>query len=181
MDIIEQAIREHKQITFQYLSYTPDKILALRHDGYLYNVSPFATCWHDDHYYLIGHSQKHGQIATFRIDRLEHTKLTDEKAVDVPESFDLADYSNQLFEMYGGEVQTIVLQCKNYLMDVIVDKFGTEVATKRLDDQHFIAEVTLSVSPRFYGWLFGFMGGIRILEPEWVRKEYQKQARKASK
>ena len=62
VDLIHQAIRLKKRVTFQYYYYTPDKKKELKHNGKIYVFSPFALIWNDDSYYVIGYSDSHQKI-----------------------------------------------------------------------------------------------------------------------
>lgn len=177
LDKIQQAIRTKKWMEFKYLEYNPDKKLVYKNRGYLYEFCPFTTFWSDDRYYVVGYSKKHKKIATFRIDRIEKPEVTVVDAVPRPDDFDPAAYANQIFEMFDGERKNVELKCTNDLMSVIVDKFGEQVETTTLGSTHFKATVTIQVSPRFYGWVFGFAGKISILGPECVKEEYKELAR----
>lgn len=45
-------------------------------NGEWYENSPYAMLWNDDRYYLLGYSEKHNKVVTFRIDRMcvpQHT------------------------------------------------------------------------------------------------------------
>lgn len=181
IDKIQEAIRNKKWIEFKYLEYTPEKKLTYKNKGYLYELCPFTTFWSDDRYYVVGHSKKHGRIANFRIDRMERTEITDIVAIECPEDFDPSIYANQVFEMFDGEIKTVELKCANELMNTIVDKFGEDVETTILDSTHFKAITRVSVSPRFYGWVFGFTGQISILAPDDVKKEYKALAKEIAK
>ena len=111
----------------------------------------------------------------FRLDRIYRipTVLTDEEAVPEPDSFNLAGYMQKVFRMYGGdETVEVELLCEAFIMNAIIDQFGTKVQTKEKDDNHFIANVTISPSPNFYRWVFGWNGAMRILGPESIINEY---------
>ena len=58
-------------------------------------------------------------------------------------------------------------------MNAIIDHFGKKVRTKAVDENHFKAIVTVSPSPTFYRWVFGWNGAIKILGPENVKAEYK--------
>ena len=126
---------------------------------------------------MVGYSKKHKKIATFRIDRIEKPEVTAEDAVPSPDDFDPSVYANQVFEMFDGKREDVELKCTNDLMSVIVDKFGEQVETNTLGSTHFKATVEIQVSPRFYGWVFGFAGKISILGPEYVKEEYKELAK----
>ena len=69
--------------------------------------------------------------------------------------------------MYDGRMERVRLKCEADMMKVIVDRFGADVHTESLDNG-FIAEVNVSVSPTFFGWVFGFAGKIKIVSPQSV-------------
>jgi len=82
------------------------------------------------------------------------------------------EYAKSVFQMYDEETRTVTLRCENSLMKSIVDRFGAQVRTAITDDQHFTAEVEVSVSPTFFGWVVGFSGRINITAPEDIKKRY---------
>ena len=69
VDLLQTAIQENKQISFQYYEYLPTKETVLKHRGYRYQFSPYALIWNRDFYYVVGWSEKHNKIAQFRVDR----------------------------------------------------------------------------------------------------------------
>lgn len=52
-DMINYAISHKRQIQFQYYEYNEKKNKILKHNGYIYEVSPYAAVWHEDRYYLM--------------------------------------------------------------------------------------------------------------------------------
>lgn len=42
----------------------------LKNDGAPYVFSPYTLTWNGDCYYMVGWSDKHAKIATFRVDRI---------------------------------------------------------------------------------------------------------------
>lgn len=80
--------------------------------------------------------------------------------------------------MYDGEFKTVKLKCNFDMMDVIIDRFGKDVQTEICDDG-FVAEVKVSVSPTFFGWIFGFDGKIKISSPQDVLNDYKNSLNKA--
>lgn len=166
VDNIHTAIRQKRKVTFQYQEYGPNKDKVLKHDGYTYCFSPFALLWNDDCYYAIGFSEKHNKVAKFRVDRMVGLAITEQMAVQKPADFDVSDYFSQVFSMYEGKEQEVILKCENDLMKYIVDRFGEKVYTSATDDKHFCAKVTVSLSRTFYGWVFSFGGKMKIVAPD---------------
>lgn len=177
VDSIHNAINNNKQIEFKYYQYTGRKEKIFKNDGYLYSLSPYALIWSEDHYYVIGFSRKHNKISKFRVDRMAQTRINAMDSMPRPEDFDVAEYAKSVFEMFDGETKSIELKCTNDLMDVIVDRFGENVDTVELGSNCFKAIVDISISPTFYGWVFGFGNKMSILAPPDVKNEYMAMAR----
>jgi len=99
--------------------------------------------------------------------------LKNEKSVPEPKEFNLAEYSRQVFRMFGSDEKAeVTLVCDTDMMDGVVDKFGTKVKTEEIDENTFKATVMVCPSPTFYRWVFGWNGRIRIDGPESVKREY---------
>jgi predicted DNA-binding transcriptional regulator YafY len=166
IDSIQTAILDQHQISFQYYEYTPEKKKILRHDGYRYILDPYALEWKNDHYYLIGYSHKHKGIAHFRVDRLTSVEPLDSKFQPMPD-FDVAAYTNKMVDMFAAEhAEQVKLLCSNELMRVIIDHYGEDIEISPYDDTHFTVIIEVNPSGTFYGWVFKFMGKIRILSPQ---------------
>lgn len=166
IDSIQTAILDQRQISFQYYEYTPEKKKILKHDGYRYILDPYALEWKNDHYYLIGYSHKHKGIAHFRVDRLTSVEPLDSKFQPMPD-FDVAAYTNKMVDMFAAEhAEQVKLLCSNELMRVIIDHYGEDIEISPYDDTHFTVIIEVNPSGTFYGWVFKFMGKIRILSPQ---------------
>ena len=165
VDTINDAINRKRKIRFQYREYTGELKPGLRHDGEVYELSPYALYWNQDFYYVVGWSDKHGDVSSFRADRIVDPVITDDRAEKKPEGFDIDDYSRRIFEMFDGEPTVVKLECRNDFAKYIVDRFGTNLETVQTSDDYFQVEVEVSLSPTFYAWIFRFGGEIRILSP----------------
>ena len=58
IDIIEQAIRDNRKITFQYYQWTIEKKLEQKHDNKIYLISPWDLQMDNEKYYLIGYDSE---------------------------------------------------------------------------------------------------------------------------
>lgn len=114
IEAVNQAINEKKKIAFQYFQYDVRKEQKLKHNGESYKFSPYALIWNGDYYYMVGLSEKHDGIGTFRIDRLAKTpQILDEDAIPMPENFDIAEFTNGMLRMYNSERCDVELVCDN--------------------------------------------------------------------
>lgn len=182
LDAVNNAIDKGCKIRFQYTEYSNRKRKSMKNAGEYYVVSPYVLVWDGDYYYMIGWCDNREHMRNFRLDRVYKTPqvLTDEEAVPEPKDFNLAEYSQKVFRMFGSDNEADVkLLCETGMMNGIVDQFGTKVKTKEIDDQHFQVTVTVCPSPTFYRWVFGWNGGMKIVGPEAIKKEYKTMLRKA--
>ena len=178
IDGIQNAILESHQIQFQYYEYTQKKERILKHDGYFYKLDPYALEWKNDHYYLIGYSHKHHGLAHFRVDRLAGVEILESTYIPQPD-FDVADYTNKMIDMFASDRTVCAeLLCENRFMKTIVDDYGETAATCPYDSNHFVVKVEVNPSGTFYGWVFKFMGGIKIIAPQECVEEMVRVAHK---
>lgn len=175
VDTIHAAINDNRQIRFRYCEWTVEKTLVPRKEGKPYTVSPWALTWDDENYYMVGYDADAEMIKHYRVDKMKSMRMTDSKRLgrDRFQDFDLAAFARKTFGMYGGEERELTLECENHLVGVIIDRFGQDVTLVPADDDHFRTNVTVAVSPHFFGWLAAVGKGIQIAWPEEVRKEYR--------
>ena len=177
VDCINDAINRRKKIAFQYIEFSSELAPVLKNDGEIYQLSPYAMVWNDDNYYVVGWSEKHGNVSAFRMDRLENVKVLRDKAISRPKGFRLDAYSKRIFDMFDGEPEMVTMECRNDLAKYIVERFGTKMKTEPATDDTFRVTAEVSLSPTFYAWVFQFGGGIRIIGPEKAVEEMKEMAK----
>lgn len=90
-----------------------------------YVVSLYVTVWNDDRYYLVGWSDKRNAVNVFRIDRMEVPKQLPNKRISLPETFDVRDYTDKVFRMYGGPKEA-----EKEILNQVTDRFGDGIELK---------------------------------------------------
>ena len=178
VDALYEAISRNSQITFRYLDYKSDGTRVYRDKCYV--ASPYGLCWDSENYYLVAHTAHRGKTH-FRVDRMAQIALTDapREASELYRDLNMADYSKQVFGMYGGTAQKVVLSFPESLADSAVDKFGRDIMMIPQGDGTFHLTVTIAVSPVFFSWVFSFGGRVKILGPASVLTQYKDMCRKA--
>lgn len=179
VDMLYTALREGRQVTFQYREYAPDRSSVLKHNGQWYFLSPYDLVWSCDSYYVCGWSESHGKVATFRVDRMHRLSLTDRPAAARPEHYDISALCRQAFLMYDAGAVTVKLRCRNDTMKAIIDRFGEQAKTRPCGKDHFIVEAAVSPGPTFFAWIFNYAGGLRILSPQSVADGYRAHLKQA--
>lgn len=165
IQIINDAINLRQKIAFQYYEYNQHKEKVLKHDGKEYTVSPHTMVWNIDQYYVVGYSDDRHKECRYRLDRMCSVMIRDEASVPKSENFQISSLFNQEFSMMNGEHCEVHLFCKNDLMDSIIDKFGINVQTRVVDDNHFEVVTPVKLSGTFFGWVFASQGKMKITSP----------------
>lgn len=167
VDKIHEALNEESQIKFQYFTWTADKKMELKHGGAYYSVSPWALCCDDEKYYLVGYDNREYKIKHFRVDKMADVSVVYEEREGKEEfsKMQMSEYTNRLFGMFDGNLETVTLLCENHAANVIIDRFGTDIPLMKTDAEHFTVRVRVSVSKLFLSWIMA-IPGVKIVAPE---------------
>lgn len=167
VDKIHEALNEESQIKFQYFTWTADKKMELKHGGAYYSVSLWALCWDDEKYYLVGYDNREYKIKHFRVDKMVDVSVIyeDREGKEEFSKMQMSEYTNRLFGMFDGNLETVTLLCENHAANVIIDRFGTDIPLMKTDADHFTVRVRVSVSKLFLSWIMA-IPGVKIVAPE---------------
>lgn len=180
VDRIHTAIAENSRIRFRYFQWNVDKEMELRHNGAVYEVSPWALSWDDENYYLIAYDGIRGIIKHFRVDKMLNIESSGEQreGKQMFKSFNMAAYARKTFGMYGGVEEWVRIKCDNSLAGVMIDRFGKDISMTRLNEKQFVATVDVAVSRQFMAWVIGLGDGAEIIGPESVVDEMRKEIKR---
>ena len=182
VDFLHDAINRGRQIRFHYYRWNVRKQMEFRRDGAWYQVSPWCLMWDNENYYLVAYDASDGKIKHYRVDKMANLSvlnLAREGKAQFRE-FDAAQYTRQLFGMFGGEVMRVTLEGKNEIVGVLFDRFGKDIPVVPLDDERFCATVDIAVSPNFLGWVFSLGDRIRITGPDALVQQMREEAARLS-
>ena len=177
VDAIHEAISENKQIKFQYFKWNLDKEMVPTHDGQYISVSPWALTWDDENYYLVAYDAVAEKIKHYRVDKMAHISTTDEmrQGKEHFKMFDTASYAKKNFAMYGGEEEIVVVELKNEMCGVFIDRFGKDISFQKVDSEHSKVRLKVALSRHFFGWIFALGPDVRIVGPESVVKQVNEE------
>ena len=180
VDTIYTAIGEGNQITFHYFQWDVHGNQVLRHNGALYQISPWCLMWDDEYYYLVAYDAKTDLIKHYRVDKMKDLNVIDEKRLgqEAFKNFDMARYSKAVFGMYGGEETCVTLECENDKAGIIIDRFGKDLTLFPSDKDHFTVHVNVIPSGQFLGWIISLGKGVKITGPEQVVRKMQDEAKR---
>ncbi len=174
VDAIHQAIAQNRKISFKYFEWTIDKKQEFRRSGEKYVQSPLGLAWADSNYYLVAYSEERERIVHFRVDKMTAIEILPQRAVSPEQGFDISEYTNRTFNMFGGENERMEILVHNSLIGVIIDRFGQSTSLLKYDSEHFIAIVNVNASPVFLGWLMSFGNRMKVLSPQRVIDDIKK-------
>jgi predicted DNA-binding transcriptional regulator YafY len=168
------AINNRKKVTFQYFDYDEKHKKVYRKEGLNYLVNPVATVFSDDKYYLVCYDDKHGNLASYRVDRMENVTITAEDINETKESkkFDVGRHRTQAFGMYAGETETVRFEADKSILDPIFDAFGEDVKIISIGDNKVTFSAEVQLSPMFFSWCSTFGKKLKISGPDKIIKEF---------
>ena len=173
------AIAEKKQVCFHYCDLDIKMKPAPRRDENgkvrLYTVSPYKLVSLNGRYYLLGNSAAHEGISTYRLDRITDISMLDTKSrpinsvEDCMNGFDLSVYVSEHPNMWGGKAEGCTFRCPEYLMNDIIDTFGSNFSVSRLGDGMIEVRVRVSEEAMVH-WAVQFCDKVEVTFPSDVRK-----------
>ena len=164
VDTIQEAIAENRQITFRYFDWGLDGKRRYRDREYI--ASPYGLCQDNENCYLLALSERHG-ITSYRVDRMSDITALAAPRVPCPELTGrrLQEHAGRLLQMYAGEATDVKLRFHRSLVNVVIDRFGTDTMLIPDGDEHFVFTVRVAVSPMFLSWLIGFGTKAKVIHP----------------
>lgn len=179
VDEIVRAISKKKKIEFKYFDYDANHKKVYRKDGNKYIMNPYSTVLSDDNYYLLGYNDKHKNIMHFRVDRMDNVRMLEDDIVplDNNNEFDVTKHKREVFGMFTGSEESVRFVVHKSLLDVIFDRFGSDVKLMKYDEENYMFTADVQVSPIFIGWCCAFGKKVKVVSPTNVVeqvKEYVK-------
>lgn len=172
IDSLHEAIINKTKVKFVYKRRNIDIEHKTPYTEKTFRVSPYALIWKDDHYYLICNNEKYDNIMNLRVDRMKKVVLLDEpcrpvnEVSEYNEFFDVADYTNKMFNMFSGTPDKVRLICELDQREQILDRFGANIPLLAYDSTHFETTINASISEGLIAWIMKFGKKVKVLEPQ---------------
>lgn len=172
LELIEEAKRRGKRISFQYLSFDENGKMFTKMDGFRYIVSPYYSVNNNGRYFLIcNYREKYRAITWFRIDYMINPKIEEDWPIKQIESlqgvknFDIAKYLNDNIYLLDGEVINATIQIDNpNSIQYVIDWFGKNAKIYKKDDK-LLADIKCNESALFY-WYMQYSETLTILSTQ---------------
>ena len=167
VEMLDEAINDKKQVAFLYHDYGVDKKMHPRTDSEgnakEHIVNPYQLVTANGRYYLIGNYDKYDNIAHYRIDRIKKIRILDtptKKATTVKgfeKGLDLPMHMAEHIYMFGGESGPVTFKAKKYIINDIIDWFGTNVSFfKESEDEIRVATRVNYHAMKYWAMQYGY-------------------------
>lgn len=175
VNTIHEAMRLKRKVSFLYYKYDASMKPQVQHGGKPYVQTPVHVVYANGRYYLISWSDNHEDFVRFRIDRMRLLQVSNEKATRNQEiaNYAFEDFAYQAFGMFDGEPVRARLAVAPDAMDIVADRFGTDLAVKSCEDGSAEVSVTVRKSAQFFGWVAGMNGVVTVAGPKSLVDEYR--------
>lgn len=188
LEEIGNAIATDSQVSFHYCDCGIDGEPHFRLDNHnnpkRYIVNPYQIISKNGHSYLICNLLQYDDLTHFRIDRIKDCHKVDSpsKPLRMLKGFEtgimLSEYVKAHPNLWSGEPVHITFQCKKYMMNDIVDSFGTNLRIEELPDNMIKVHVQASESSILH-WAIQFADAVEVLSPQSLREQIAETLRNA--
>ncbi len=181
IDLLNMAIASKRQVSFQYIKKDMRGKNVLQHNGDRYFVSPYAMIWMQDKYYLVCNYEGRDDMTHFRLDRIMHMQIELSPwrhfatVSEYVNKFDVADYAKKVFNMYGDNVERVLLKCDEAIVNDIFDRFGTDIIIRPQDEGKFLVTIQAAIGIGFISWASQFGEKLEIVYPAPLREQMKKR------
>lgn len=177
VDKLHSAIAGQKAISFKYFDYDIGRKKVFHHDGKRYVVSPYGLIWNSENYYLVAFDHCHQELRHYRVDKMTEIVVTslDREGREQYPDFQLAEYGQKHFGMYGGQEVKVILRGRRDKAGLVWDRFGRDVILVPDGAEHFTVTLPVVISPQFFGWLLGLDGSITLIGPKEAVAAYRRR------
>lgn len=163
---LDEAIAQKKKVAFTYLEYHVDKKLHPRRDM-KYVVNPYELLYTNEQYYLVCTMDGYENTSLYRIDRMTNIEVLNE---DREANANYKADSKDAIYAFTGRPEHIEMYCDKCILNDIIDKFGTDIRLRELDDQRVLLQ--LDAPPRgIKYWALQYLPYVEVVEPRWLREE----------
>lgn len=172
VDMLNEAIRDNKQISFRYNNYGTDKKLhpVQNTDSIVktFIVNPYRTVITNGRYYLLGSEDNKNEIEYYQIDRITNAKILDSCQHRVPEiesGFDFVKHISEHIYMFSGESERVRFRANKYILSDIIDWFGNDITFTDETENEVTVSVKVNIKAMKY-WAIQYMKYVTVLSPE---------------
>ncbi len=183
IETLDEAISRGRQVAFHYTACGTDKKPhpRLNEDGSVkeYVVSPYQMAAANGRYYLIACTEPHDNVSHYRLDRITDIHLLDTPAKPAREvkglenGIDLPRHMAEHLYMFAGESTPVTFRAKKYILNDVIDWFGTDVSFSNEVEDEVTVRVTVNLQA-MRRWAVQYGPHVRVLSPDSLAAEVKR-------
>lgn len=173
---IQNCVEEKRQIEMAYSAiHSGEKTEARR-------VDPYGLVYYEGSWILIGWCHLRQEIRHFALDRIQSLKETN-FYFKPKDDFSLEEHMSRSWGIWDAEPVEVKVRFSAKVTDHITRKPKWHKSEKRVVLPSGEVELTLIVAgtPEIKHWIYSWVPNVKIIEPEWLRKELRKELAEAIK
>ena len=182
LELIEEAKKRGKRISFQYLTFDENGKPYTKMDGYRYIVSPYYSVNSNGRYFLMAnYREKYRPIQLFRIDYMVNPQIEEEwaikpiKSLEGMENFNVYKYLKDTVYLLEGEVCVACFKIeKPSAIQYVVDWFGNNARLYNRNGNQY-ATVIGNENALFY-WYMQYSESITVFSPQTLVNRVREEA-----
>ena len=181
IEIIDDAIEQGKQITFDYNKYGLDKKL---HKSAFHTASPYQLLLHNQRYYLMARNEYWKDVVFYRLDRITNIRLTEQPLTPLhtvkgyETGVDYKELATGLPYMFNDKPQPVEMIAEGYIIDQVIDWFGTDIRLQQQDDGKVRVSLKASL-PAMEHWAMQYINHVEVIAPVELREKIRENLKKA--
>lgn len=187
LELIEEAKRKGKRISFQYLSFDENGKPYTKMDGFRYIVSPYYSVNSNSRYFLMcNYREKYRPIQLFRIDYMVNPKIEEEWPIKPIESlegmkdFNIYTYLKHTVYLLEGDVILASFKIEDdNAIQFVVDWFGNNARIYKRNGNQY-ATITGNENALFY-WYMQYSESFTVLAPQSLVRRVREEAERILK
>lgn len=192
IQILDEAISNERQVTFNYVNYGTDKKAhpRLGEDGkpYVYTVNPYQMAARDGKYYLICNHDKYDVLSNYRIDRIKDIKILEDKKRKPfsklkdsnGDRFNLEEYMRTHINMFSTGDTRVKFKIVPRMVTDVIDIFGKDVSFLEEAEDYVVVSALVTEGAMFQ-FAKAYSPDVVVLEPPRLVDEMKDWAKKVKK
>ncbi len=168
VELLFDGILSGRKVRFYYKGAVMREQSRRRQMSHYQTVSPYRLVWSDG-YYLVA-ADEEGNLAFYRVDRMEELKVTSQSAIDIREiggdlDFDLGQYIKGYFASLEDSIHMIFRVSEGFLSGA-ERFFPSDSLIEPAADGSYFLTCDIPADESLFGWLLLHSEDIRLLYPE---------------
>ena len=175
IEIIKEAIKENKKISFNYITFDDEGNEIYKYNGYRYRVSPYYLINNFGKYYLLSY-YRYDKSTNFRVDYMRNIEILNDSrkpikdVSDVGDNFNISNYINNHIYMFGGKVIDAVVKLENEKsITYVIDWFGSDIEIFK-EDNNTYAKIKCDDDALLH-WLLQYSNYVKIEKPLYIKNK----------